>query len=170
VVKAETGRVFDAREDRFGRSYEELEVGDVYRHWPGKTITQAEDHLFCLLTLSNSPIHTDAHYANTELKDGRNIVVGTYVYALLLGMSVPDISGKALAALSTHRLRHVQPVFHGDTLYAESRVMRKRPSRSIPDAGLVSVETRGLNQHGQLVCDFRRTVLVPMHGGDGAGA
>lgn len=154
------GRTFDAREHRFGRYFEELEVGDVYRHWPGKTITEAEDHLFCLLTLAASPVHTDANYAAKAMPGGRNMVVGTYVYALLLGISVADVSGKALAALGTKRLRHVRPVFHGDTLYAVSRVVRKRPSRSRPNAGIVVVETQGFNQHEELVCTFLRSILV----------
>jgi acyl dehydratase len=159
-VSDQAGRTLDARE-RFGRYYEELEVGDVYRHWPGKTITEAEDHLFCLLTLAASPVHTDAHYAASAMPGGRNMVVGTYIYALLLGMSVPDVSGKALAALGTQRLRHVRPVFHGDTLYAESRVVRKRPSRTKPNRGIVIVETRGFNQHEELVCTYLRSILVP---------
>jgi acyl dehydratase len=160
-VSDASGRVFDAREHRFGRHYEDFEVGDLYRHWPGKTVTEAEDHLFCLLTLAVSPVHTDAHHAANALPGGRNVVVGTYVYSLLLGMSVPDVSGKAIAALGTQRLRHLRPVFHGDTLYAESRVVRKRESRTRPGAGIVVVETRGVNQHGELVCTFLRSVLVP---------
>jgi acyl dehydratase len=76
VVSDRTGRVFDARDYRFGRFYEEFEAGDVYRHWPGKTVTEAEDHLFCLLTLAASPVHTDAHYAATTMPGGRNLVVG----------------------------------------------------------------------------------------------
>jgi acyl dehydratase len=157
-------RTFDAREGRFGRYFEELEVGDVYRHWPGKTITEAEDHLFCLLTMAASPLHLDVHFAQRETEFGRNIVVGTYVYALLLGMSVPDISGKAIAALGTHELAHVAPVFHGDTLYAETTILETRRSRSRPGAGVVSVATRGINQEGTVVCTFQRTILVPMKG------
>ena len=154
--------VHEGREERFGRYFEEFEGGDVYRHWPGRTITQAEDHLFCMLTMAASPLHVDAHYAETEMKDGRNIVVGTFVYALLLGMSVPDISGKAIAALGTENLRHVAPVHHGDTLYGETTVVAKRASRSRPTAGIVTVETRGFRQDGVLVCEFRRSFLVPL--------
>jgi acyl dehydratase len=145
----------------FGRYLEELEVGDVYRHWPGKTVTEADNHLFCCLTMATSPIHTDAHYASREMEGGRNLVVGTYVYALLLGMSVPDVSGKALAALGTTQLRHLRPVHHGDTLYAETTVLNTRVSRSRPDAGIVGVETRGANQDGEIVCRFERSFLVP---------
>ena len=156
-------RTFDARESRFGRYFEEFEVGDVYKHWPGKTITEAEDHLFCLLTMAVSPLHVDAHYGRTEMSYGRNIVVGTFVYSLLLGMSVPDTSGKAIAALGTEDLRHVAPVFHGDTLYAETTVLEKRLSSSHEGAGIVSVGTRGLNQDAVLVCEFKRTFMVPLN-------
>jgi acyl dehydratase len=161
-VVTDQGRTFDAREDTFGRYYEELEVGDVYRHWPGQTITEAEDHLFCLLTRAVSPIHVDAHHAASAMSGGRNFVVGTYVYAVLLGMSVPEVSGKAIAALGTERLQHLKPLFHGDTLYAETRVLGKRPSRSRPGAGIVTVETKGFNQDGELVCRFERSILLAM--------
>lgn len=154
--------VHDAREERFGRYFEEFEAGDVFRHWPGRTITQAEDHLFCLLTMAASPIHMDVHYAETSMDGGRNIVLGTFVYAALLGMSVPDTSGKAIAALGTESLRHVAPLHHGDTLYAESEVVGARRSRSRPGAGVVTIETRGRNQDGTLVCEFRRSFLVPL--------
>ncbi len=154
--------VHDARETRFGRWFEEFEVGDVYRHWPGRTITAAEDHLFCLLTTAVSPVHVDEHWAETELEGGRNLVVGTFVYAALLGMSVPDTSGKAVAALGTEQLRHVAPLHHGDTLYGESTVVAARRSSSRPAQGIVTIETRGYNQDRDLVCEFRRSFLVPL--------
>ena len=154
--------VHDAREERFGRWFEELVVGDVYRHWPGRTITEAEDHLFCLLTSAASPLHVDAHYAETELEGGRNLVVGTLVYSVLLGMSVPDTSGKAIAALGTESLRHLAPLHHGDTLYGESTVTAARRSESRPGAGVVTIETRGYDQDRMLVCEFRRSFLVPL--------
>ncbi|GAB2930294.1 MaoC family dehydratase [Streptomyces mayteni] len=146
---------------RFGRVYEEFDVGDVYRHWPGKTITEYDDHLFCLLTMNHHPLHLDAEYAARETEFGRNVVVGNYVYSLLLGMSVPDVSGKAIANLEVESLRHTAPTFHGDTVYGETAVLAKRASRSKPDRGVVTVETRGHNQEGTLVCVFRRRVLVP---------
>ena len=154
--------IHEARQERFGRWLDEFVVGDVYRHWPGRTITEAEDHLFCMLTMAASPLHIDAHYAETEMPGGRNLVVGTFVYAALLGMSVPDTSGKAIAALGTEGLRHVAPLHHGDTLYGESTVIEARPSSSRPGTGVVTIETRGLNQEGTLVCEFRRSFLVPM--------
>jgi acyl dehydratase len=146
---------------RFGRTFEEFDVGAVYRHWPGKTITEADDHLFCLLTMNHHPLHLDAHYASEATDFGRNVVVGNLVYSLLLGMSVPDVSGMAIANLEVESLRHVAPTFHGDTLYGETTVLDKRASASKPDRGVVKVETRGHNQDGALVCVFRRSVMVP---------
>jgi acyl dehydratase len=146
---------------RFGRWFDEFELGQHFAHWPGKTVTQAEDHLFCLMTMAASPVHVDAHYAAEHMEGGRNIVVGTYVYALLLGMSVPDTSGRAIAALGTDELRHVAPLHHGDTLYGVSTVTGLRPSRSRPRVGIVSIETHGQNQDGTLVCRFRRSFMVP---------
>jgi acyl dehydratase len=135
--------------------------GDVFRHWPGKTVTEADDHLFCLLTMAASPLHIDAHYAATEMKGARNIVVGTYVYSLILGMSVPDTSGRATANLGVERLRHLEPVHHGDTLYASSRVLQRRRSRTRPEAGIVGVQTWGINQSGVRVIEFERAFMLP---------
>jgi acyl dehydratase len=147
---------------RFGRWFEELRVGDIHLHWPGKTITEAEHHIFCLLTMAASPLHVDAHYALAHMDKGRNIVVGTYVYSLIIGMSVPDISGKAIAFLGVDELRHLKPVYHGDTLYAESEVISRRRSRTQPGAGIVTVHSKGLNQEGDLVCELKRSILVPL--------
>ncbi|MGP4115342.1 MaoC family dehydratase [Streptomyces sp. 4N509B] len=145
----------------FGRTFEEFTVGDVYRHWPGKTITEYDDHLFCLLTMNHHPLHLDAHYARHTADFGRNVVVGAYVYSLLLGMSVRDVSGAAIANLEVSSLRHLAPTFHGDTLYGETTVLERKPSRSKPDRGVVTVETRGVKQDGTVVCVFRRSVMVP---------
>ena len=126
---------------QFGRYYEEFEVGATYKHWPGKTITEADDHLFCLLTMNHHPLHTDAHYAETKTEFKRNVVVGNLVYSLALGMSVADISGKAIANLEVESLKHENPTFHGDTIYAETTVLDKRELSSKPDRGIVTVET-----------------------------
>ena len=146
---------------QFGRTYEEFEVGAVYKHWPGKTVTEYDDHLFCLLTMNHHPLHLDANYAGQSTDFGRNVVVGNYIYSLLLGMSVPDVSGKAIANLEVESLKHVAPTFHGDTIYGETTVLGKWPSKSKDDRGIVQVETRGYNQDGTLVCVFRRKVMVP---------
>ncbi|MEY9848035.1 MaoC family dehydratase [Streptacidiphilus sp. MAP5-3] len=144
---------------QFGRTYEEFEVGAIYKHWPGKTVTEYDDHLFCLLTMNHHPLHMDANYATTTVQ-GKNVVVGNYIYSLLLGMSVPDVSGKAIANLEIESLKHVAPTFHGDTIYGETTVLDKRMT-SKPDRGIVHVETKGYNQDGTLVCVFRRKVMVP---------
>ena len=146
---------------QFGRSYEEFEVGATYRHWPGKTVTEYDDHLFCLLTMNHHPLHLDSHYAEETTQFGKNVVVGNYVYSILLGMSVADVSGKAIANLEVESLRHVAPTFHGDTLYGETRVLDKWESKSKDDRGVVHVETIGYNQDGTVVCIFRRKVMVP---------
>ena len=154
-------RIHDARQERFGGYFDDYELGERFRHWPGKTITESEDHLFCLLTMAASPIHVDRVYG-TKTAFGKNVVVGTYVYSLLLGMSVPDISGRAVANLGTQDLRHLAPVFHGDTLYGETEVVGLRRSTSRPGEGILTVRTEGFNQDRRLVCSFTRAVLLPM--------
>ena len=144
----------------FGRALEDFVVGDVYRHWPGKTITEYDDHLFCMITMNHHPLHTNAWFAEHDTPQGRNVVVGNLVYSLVLGMSVPDVSGSAIANLEVESLKHSRPTFHGDTIYAETKVLEVTPSRSKPDRGVVTVETKGYNQNGDEVCSFRRKVLV----------
>jgi acyl dehydratase len=144
----------------FGRHLEDFVPGDVFKHWPGKTITEADDHLFCLITMNHHPLHTDAWFAETQTQFGRNVVVGNLVYSVVLGMSVPDVSGSAIANLEVEELRHSRPTFHGDTIYAETEVIDVRESSSRPDRGVVTVETRGFNQRGEEVCFFRRKVMV----------
>jgi acyl dehydratase len=152
--------IHDGR-DKFGRYYEDFEIGDVYKHWPSKTITEAEDHLFCDITMNHHPLHSDRWYAEEETQFKQNIVVGNFVYSLVLGMSVADVSGKAIANLEVETLQHRMPTFHGDTVRAETTVLDKVESKSKPDRGVVTVETRGVNQRGEEVCYFRRKVMVP---------
>ena len=142
----------------FGRHLEDFEVGDIYKHWPGKTITEYDDHLFCMITMNHHPLHTNAWFAESSVQ-GRNVVVGNLVYSLILGMSVPDVSGAAIANLEVETLQHKNPTFHGDTIYAETRVLEKRES-SKGDRGIVTVETKGFNQDGLEVCYFKRKVMV----------
>src|SRR5213595_2904638 len=144
----------------YGRYLEEFTVGDVYEHWPAKTITEADDHLFCLITMNHHPLHINDVYA-AESQQGRNVVVGPLVYSLMLGMTVSDVSGKAIANLATEELSHPAPVFHGDTLFVESEVLEVRPSSSKPDRGIVKVKTDAYKQDGTLVATFKRSVLVP---------
>jgi acyl dehydratase len=160
------GTTFDqaSREATGARPYgwylEEFEEGAIYKHWPAKTVTEADDHLFCLITMNHHPLHLNDEYAR-QSQHGRNVVVGTLVYSLALGMSVGDISGKAIANLATEELSHPAPVFHGDTLYAQSEVLEVRPSQSKPDRGVVKVKTDVYNQRNELVATFKRAVLVP---------
>ena len=176
LMSTETGFTTDqaAREASgghpYGRYLEEFEVGAVYKHWPAKTVTEADDHLFCLITMNHHPLHLDAAYAAERTQFGQNVVVGNLVYSLALGMSVPDISGKAIANLATEELSHPAPVFHGDTLFVESEVLEKRESQSKPDRGTVKVHTRVHNQDGTLVAEFKRLVLVPRKTPAGSGS
>jgi acyl dehydratase len=133
----------------------------VYKHWPGKTITEYDDHLFCMITMNHHPLHTNQHYAENATQFKRNVVVGNLVYSLALGMSVRDVSGSAIANLEIENLKHPAPVFHGDTIYAETEVLEIVPSKSKSDRGIVKVRTIAYNQDGQIVCEFVRKVMIP---------
>ncbi len=145
---------------QFGRAFEEFEVGAVYKHWPGRTITEYDDTLFCMLTMNHHPLHIDANYAeSTPFK--QRLVVGALVLSIVLGMTVEDVSGKAIANLEFEHVKHLGPTFHGDTIYAETTVLDKKLSRSKPDRGTVTVETSAYNQRGETVLSFKRRVMVP---------
>jgi itaconyl-CoA hydratase len=145
--------------ETFGRFYEDFVAGDVYEHRPGRTLSEADNSWFSLLTMNTHPVHFDAEYARrTEF--GRPIVASPLTVAILVGMSVSDVSQKAVANLGWQEIRMLNPVFAGDTLYAESEVLSKRESASRPEQGLVTVKTIGRNQHAVTVCDFQRTILV----------
>ena len=144
----------------FGRYLEDFVPGDIYRHWPGKTITEYDDHLFCMITMNHHPLHTNAWFAEHETVQGKNVVVGNLVYSLALGMSVPDVSGSCIANLEVESLLHRSPTLHGDTIYAETRVLDATPSKSKDDRGIVRVETKAFNQRGEEVCYFRRSLMV----------
>jgi acyl dehydratase len=144
----------------FGRYFEEFEVGQVFRHWPGRTISEADDTWFSLLTMNQNPLHIDAHYAS-QTQHGQRLVVGTLVFSIAVGLSVADVSGRAIANLEYEEIKHTAPVFHGDTIYAESRILDKTESRSKQDRGIVYLETRAFNQRGETVLTYRRRVLLP---------
>ena len=149
--------------ETFGRYFEDFQVGDVYEHRPGKTVTEADNHLFTLLTLNTHPLHFDAEYGKaTEF--GQNLVVSTYTLALLIGMSVSDCSQKAIANLGMDEVKFPAPVFAGDTLYAESEVLEKRESKSRPGQGIVVIRTTGKNQRGEVISTFKRSMLIPARG------
>jgi itaconyl-CoA hydratase len=142
-----------------GRYFEEFKVGATYKHRPGRTISEADNTWFTLLTMNQNPIHLDAEYAkHTEFK--KPLVVSTLTVSIVVGMSVADVSQKAIANLGWKEIRLPKPVFAGDTLYAESTVLDKRASKSRRDQGIVTVRTIGRNQRGQVVCEFERTMLV----------
>lgn len=145
---------------QFGRYLEEFTVGDVYKHWPGRTITESDNMLFCMLTMNHHPLHIDANYAK-DTQFGQNVVVGNLVMDIAFGMSVEDVSGKAIANLSIDEVRFHKPTFHGDTIYAETEVLSVRESESRSDRGIVTVETRATNQRDELVMSFKRSVLIP---------
>jgi acyl dehydratase len=143
----------------FGRHLEDFTPGDIYKHWPGKTITEYDDHLFCLITMNHHPLHLNAWFAENETVQKQNVVVGNLVYSLVLGMSVADVSGAAIANLEIESLRHPKPTFHGDTIYAVTQVLDVKET-SKGDRGIVTVETKGLNQRSEEVCSFRRKLMV----------
>ena len=147
-----------------GRFFEDYTVGEVIAHWPGRTIRDADDTWFTLLTMNTNPLHFDEHFAS-QSEHGRCLVNGTLVFALAVGMSVRDVSENALANLEYEKVLHLAPTFHGDTLYAESEVLEVVPSRTKPDRGVVYVETRALNQRGERVLSLRRRVLIPRRPG-----
>jgi len=149
--------------ETFGRYYEDFTVGDTYEHRPGRTITETDNTWFTLLTMNTHPLHFDAEYARAS-EFGRCLVASPLTVAMMVGMSVSDVSQKAIANLGWKDIMLVHPVFVGDTLYAESEVLEKRESKSRPEAGLVSVRTVGRNQDGVVVCTFERTILVAKRG------
>ena len=144
----------------YGRYFEEFEVGQNFKHWPGRTITEADCTWFALLTMNQHPLHSDAHYAETYTQHKQRVVLGPLVYSVVIGMTVADISGRAIANLEVDHLKHEKPTFIGDTLYAQSTVLDKRESKQ-GDRGVVTVETIALNQRGERVCSYTRAVLVP---------
>ncbi|MEJ8822040.1 MaoC family dehydratase [Variovorax humicola] len=149
--------------ESFGRHYEEFHVGDVYEHRPGRTITETENTWFTLLTMNTHPMHFDGEYAKAS-EFGRCIVCSPFTVALMVGMSVTDVSQKAIANLGWGDIKMTFPVFAGDTLYAASEVLDKRESASRPGAGIVTVRTVGTNQDGKVVCTFSRTMLIAKQG------
>jgi len=149
--------------ETYGRNYEEFNVGDVYEHRPGRTLSEADNTWFTLLTMNQHPLHFDAEYASRSAF-GRPLVNSTLTLAIVTGMSVSDVSQKAIANLGWNDIRLTGPVFVGDTLYAESEVLAKRESASRPDAGIVTVKTTGKKADGSVFMTFERTILVAKAG------
>ncbi|MTJ80850.1 MAG: MaoC family dehydratase [Telmatospirillum sp.] len=158
-----------------GLFWEDFEPGDIFEHRPGRTVLDTDNVYFTLLTMNVQPVHFDAAYA-ARTEWGRLLVDSCFTLALLTGMSVRTVSAKVVANLGWDKVRASHPVFAGDTLYAESTVLAKRPSNSRPTQGIVTVRTRGVNQDGAEVMSFERTMLVyrrghlPAEGESGPGA
>jgi itaconyl-CoA hydratase len=142
------------------RTYGELEVGAVYPSPHGRTVLEADNVWFTLLTMNTNPIHFDAEYA-AATEWGRPLVDSTFTLALVTGLSVEDVSARGVN-LGWREVRLPAPVFAGDTIRAETEVLAKRESRSRPGYGIVTVRTRGLNQHGEVVVDFERSIMLPL--------
>lgn len=153
------------KEGWLGRYYEDFEVGDVYKHPLGRTVTEADNIWFSLLTMNTNQMHFNSEYAKKS-EFGKPIVVSTLTVAIAVGQSVTDITQNAFANLGWDDIRMSAPVFAGDTLYSESLVLEKRESASRPHAGIVTVRTRTLNQDGVEVCSFKRTFYVYKRGAE----
>jgi len=149
--------------ESYGRYYEDFHVGDIYEHRPGRTITEADNTWFTLLTMNTHPLHFDAHYAK-KTEFGRPLVNSALTLSIVAGMSVSDLSQKAIANLGWENIKLTAPVFAGDTLYAESEVLAKRESKSRPTQGIVSARTIGANADGTVVITYDRSFLVPKEG------
>ena len=146
-----------------GLYYEDFEVGGEISHSFSKTIFESDNNFFSLLTMNHHPVHTNADYASKN-QHGKILVVGTLVFSLAVGITVPDISGKAIANLGYEDVKHLNPVFLNDTIYVKTKVLDKRESKSKNDRGIVYVESVAYNQYGQPVLSFRRNVLVKKRG------
>ena len=142
-----------------GRYYEDFSVGDIYKHPYGRTVTETDNVWLTNLTMNVNPMHFNEAYA-AETEFGERLVDGTFVIALAVGMSVIDVSANATANLGYDRVRHHAPVFHGDTIFAESEVLAKRESESRDHVGLVTTELRAYNERDELVLSLERTPMV----------
>ncbi|WP_440009791.1 MaoC family dehydratase [Halomicrococcus sp. SG-WS-1] len=142
-----------------GRYYEDFDVGDIYKHPYGRTVTETDNVWFTNVSMNLNPMHFNEAYA-AETEFGERLVDGTYVIALAVGMSVIDVSQNATANLGYDDIRHHAPVFHGDTIFAESEVVDKRESESRDHVGIVTTELRAYNQHDELVLSLERTPMV----------
>ena len=142
-----------------GRFFEDFEVGDIYEHPLGRTVTTTDNSWFTLLTLNTAAIHFDHYYAS-QTEFGKPLVDSTFTLALVTGQSVTDISQNVFANLGWDEVKLPAPVFEGDTIYSRSEVLEKRESRSRPDVGIVKVRTTGFNQEGTVVISFERTIMV----------
>ena len=149
--------------ESYGRYFEDFVVGDVYEHRPGRTVSEADNTWFTLLTMNQHPLHFDAAYA-AKSEFGRPVVNSCLTLSIVVGMSVSDVSQKAIGNLGWTDIRLTAPVFVGNTLYAESEVLGKRESAKRPTQGIVTVRTIGTKADGMPFISFERTILVPKRG------
>lgn len=150
---------------RLGLYFEEFEVGEEIHHSLSKTIFECDNNFFSLMTMNHHPVHTNIDYASFN-QHGKILVVGTLVFSLAVGITVPDISGKAIANLGYEDVKHLHPVFVNDTIYVRTKILSKRESRTKNDRGIVYVESIASNQDGVDVLSFRRNVLVKKKSSD----
>jgi itaconyl-CoA hydratase len=150
--------------ETYGLYFEDFEIGDVFEHRPGRTITETDNIWGSLLTMNSQQLHFDSVYNASKTEWKRCLVDSTITFSIMTGMSVHSVSAKVVANLGWDKVRATFPVFAGDTLYAESKVLAKRESESRPTQGILTVETRGLNQDGKQVMIFERTMLVYKRG------
>jgi len=148
-----------------GRYYEDFEIGDIYEHRPGRTITEADNIQFSLLTMNQHPLHCDRAYAEKS-EFAKPLVNSALTLSIVVGMTVGDVSGKAIANLGWRDINLTGPVFPGDTVYAESEVLDKRASKSRAGAGIVTVRTRGIKADGTEFMNFERTALIQKREGN----
>lgn len=142
-----------------GKFFDELEVGARFKHSTGRTVTEMDNTLFCALTLNTQPLHINAHFAG-QSPFGQRIVNGLFTLSLVVGLSVSELTeGTIVANLGYENVKHPAPVFHGDTIYAETEVLEKRESTSKPDRGVVRLKQTGRKQDGTVVVELERTVL-----------
>jgi len=144
---------------QIGNLFEEFTVGETIYHSASKTIFECDNNLFSLLTMNHHPVHTNIDYA-TQSQHGQVLVVGTLIFSLAVGITVPDISGKAIANLGYEDIRHLNPVFLNDTIYVRTNIIDKWESKTKPDRGIVQVETIAFNQNNIDVLSFKRKVLI----------
>ena len=142
----------------YGRYFEQLRRGGRFQHWPGRTINEYDDTLMSLLSMNQHPVHLDEHYAR-ETQHGRRLVAGPTVISIVIGLTQADVGGRAIQTLSYSEIRHAAPVFHGDTLYAESLVLEAEPFED--GSGAITIETRARNQREETVLTLRRKIVIP---------
>ena len=147
-----------------GKYYEDLEVGARFKHSVGRTITEMDNVLFCALTMNSQPLHINEDYAS-KTQFGQRLVNGIFTMGLVVGLSVADVTeGTIVANVAYDKVAHPHPVYHGDTIYAETEVLEKRESKSNPDRGIVRLKQTGRNQHGVVVVELERTALFLKRG------